>query len=434
MWGRSVRPDLLKARAMGTGNMSRRVLFIVENNTVPTDIRVWREATTARSAGYAVTVIAPTSSKYTARHEIIDGIEIYRHPTIQARASALNQLAEYANAFLWEMALCLKLFATKRFDVIHAANPPDHVVFMAFILRIFGVKFIFDHHDLAPELYLAKFGGRKNLVFRALEVMERFSCSFADAIISTNQSYRAHVIEKYGVPGEKIFVVRNDPEIASIGAANSSHKLCIEDGVRLVYVGSINLQDGVDLLVKSLSILAFRRYEKKFHCTVVGDGDDLVRVKGLSAELGLDELIDFTGYVHDRGVVQDFIRKADICLETAPFSEANAKSTFIKVMEYMAAGKPTVAFDLKETRYSTQDSALLVEQGNVEALAGAILRLIRDPALRQDLGARARARIAKELNWGRSSVELLRAYEYVCPRPSGGVLGSRKGDGSEAKP
>ena len=389
------------------------ILFIVENNAVPPDIRVWREAMTAKKAGYDVSVISPTSRIFEKGHEVIDGIEIYRHPAINGRGGKLNQVLEYANAFFWEIILCLKIFLKKRFDVIHGANPPDHIFLLATALRPFGVKYIFDHHDLSPELYLCKFNARRNAVFRMLSLLEKLSCLSADAVISTNESYKRHVIEKHRIKPDKVFVVRNDPDAIGKTKRVTVKGVWGDDLVKLLYVGSINTQDGVDLIVKVVHILVSELKQTSFHCAVVGDGDDLHCVKQLCKDLNMDRHFTFTGYIGDRELVKKYIEGADICLETAPDNDANRKSTFIKVMEYMSASKPIVAFDLDETRFSAAKSALLIEPGNLNAFAAGIMKLACDSALREKLGEDGRQRIEQVLNWDNASKELIRAYQQL---------------------
>jgi glycosyltransferase involved in cell wall biosynthesis len=392
---------------------SLHILFIVENNTVPTDIRVWREAKTARKSGYDVSVIAPQSKVFCKKYEVIDGINIYRHPTLSNGGSKLNQLFEYGNAFLWESILSLQVFLNKRFDIIHAANPPDHIFLIARLFRLFGVRFIFDHHDLAPELYLGKFSSSRNLVYRVLKLMERFSCKTADAVVSTNESYKRIVLNRHGLNSESVFVVRNDPEVEEERKLKPQGEVLNNGQKELLFVGSINVQDGVDLLIKTVHILVNRLQQCKIHCTVVGDGDHLQRVQRLCDELGVRSFFTFTGYVHDRRIVQEHIEEADICLETAPDSEANRKSTFIKVMEYMLSGKPVVAFDLDETRFTVAEAGVLVEPNNLIHFAKAIQELIENPSKRRSLGQMARSRILNGLNWDNASKEMMRAYKYA---------------------
>lgn len=389
------------------------ILQVVENNTVPPDIRVWREAITLKHAGYDVTVISPKNNNFPKSCEVIDGIKILRHPSFNGKSGKLNQVIEYANALFWEMILSLKLFVTHRFHAIHAANPPDHVFLMALAYKIFGVKFIFDHHDLAPELYCSKFNARKSIVHNLLNLMEKLSCHTADVVISTNESYKKHIIKKYNIMAEKIFVVRNDPELPRNPEHTNFIKRSDNQMTELLYVGTINNQDGVDLLVRTLNILVNRLDFNRVRCTVVGDGGDLPHVKKLCIEMGMEPYFCFTGYVYGRRQVQKFIEVADICLETAPKIEANSKSTFIKIMEYMSAGKPIVAFDMDETRYSAQGSAILIEPGNLVAFAQAIKKLANDPDSRIRLGEFGRNRILTTLNWENSSKELLRAYHCL---------------------
>ncbi len=392
---------------------SYKILFIVENNTVPPDIRVWREAKTAKQAGYSVAIIAPKNRNFSKSYEVIDGIEIYRHPIMKNRGGKINQVIEYANAFFWEVFLCHRVFFKQRFHIIHSANPPDHVFLIAFIFKLFGVKFIFDHHDLAPELYISKFNGEEDIVFRLLSMMEKLSCLTANVVISTNQSYKQHVIDRYKINPEKIYIVRNDPEAPMIQKKERVGQYLNDHLIKLLYVGSINNQDGVDLLVQVVHILVNQLNQKQINCTVVGDGDDLPRVKELCTELSMNPYFNFTGYVYDRKRVSTFIEEADICLETAPYNPANCKSTFIKVMEYMSAGKPIVAFDLDETRYSAKESALLIEQGNLRGFAEAIEKLICEPHLRERLGKYGQSRITEVLNWNNSTRELMNAYARV---------------------
>ena len=388
------------------------ILFIVENNTVPPDIRVWREAKTAKQAGYNVSVISPANRRFPKRYEVIEHIEIYRYPSLESQGDIGKQVLEYLNAFIWETYLSIKIFIKKRYEIIHSANPPDNIFIIALVLRIFGVKFIFDHHDLSSELYLCKYQGRKDMFYKILNWLEYCSCKAADVIISTNKSFRRYVIEKHGVAKEKIVIIRNDPEIyqqeseAQVQKANHYP-------IALVYVGAISVQDGVDVLVKIVNILVNDMNIKEINCKVVGDGDRLPAIKQLVKDVGLGRIFKFTGYIYDREMVKRYIHEADICLETAPYNEANRRSTFIKIMEYMLAGKPIVAFDLDETRESVGDTAILIEPGNLRGFADAINELVEDPIKRNTLGDRARDRIIKKLNWQNSSDILKSTYKNL---------------------
>ena len=406
----------LKRSAPGS-NIHRpfHILFIVENNSVPVDIRVWREAVAAKEAGCHVSVISPKNKQFSKKYEIIDGIEIYRHPMRPKDAGIINQAIEYANALFWEAILSAKIFLKRRFDVIHGANPPDHIFLLALAFRLAGVKYIFDHHDLAPELYISKFNRNKDILYCLLKLMEKLSCLVADVIICTNQSCKLSDIERSKVKQEKIFVVRNDPSLQRNTTCYKevNEKKINDDNIILLYVGSINIQDGMRDLMKVVHILVNQFKQTMIHCRVIGDGDDLFRVKQLCEELKMNKYFSFLGYVYDRETVRKHIVESDICLEPAPDNEVNSKSTFIKVMEYMAEGKPIVAFDMAETRFSAEGAALMVEPGNHYAFAEAIMRLIGDPKLRRHMGEFGRVKINTELNWCNASRELYQAYRAI---------------------
>ncbi len=392
---------------------SKHILFIVENNTVPPDIRVWREAKTAKQAGCRVSVIAPTNKKFPKRYEIVDGIEIYRHPSLERHGLKYYQVLEYLNAFMWETYLSIKIFIKRPFKIIHAANPPDNIFLIALLFRIFGVKFVFDHHDLSPELYISKFKKSKKILYRMLRLLEKLSCKTADAIISTNSSFKNHVVKLHKVKPQKVFIVRNDPELGLFPEPMKEKSKRNGKPINLLYVGEISVQDGVDLLVKTIQILMPRLEHKDIKCTIIGDGDALKKVKRLSDQIGVSKYFNFTGYIYDRRLVKQYLNEADICVEPAPYNEANARSTFIKIMEYMACGKPIVAFDLGETRASVGDAAILVEPGNLQEFARALLNLIEDPQKRFTLGSMARDRIVNGLNWETASSKLTMVHDNL---------------------
>jgi glycosyltransferase involved in cell wall biosynthesis len=392
------------------------ILFIVENDTVPHDTRVWREALVAKNMGYIVSVISPKQKIYSESYEIMEDIEIYRHPITSSMSGGLGFIVEYLNALFWEFILCLKIFFKKPFTVIHSANPPDHIFLLALVFRPFKVKFIFDHHDLSPELYLCKFGGKRDIVYRCLKLIERFSCKLADAIVTTNNSYKQLVISRHHIDPEKIFIVRNDPIAEELFPTNQPKRKRGKIGVNLFYLGSINVQDGVDMLVRIVSILVKELNQEQVRCTIVGDGDGLEFAKQISSELGINGHIKFTGYIYDRKIIRDYMEDADICIEPAPDNEANRHSTFIKIMEYMVAKKPVVAFNLEENRVTVGHAAILVQPGNLYEFAKAIEGLIADPSEQKRLGEAAHDRIVKKLNWSNASKVLVNAYNFIQVR------------------
>ena len=393
--------------------MKKHILFIVENVAAPLDRRVWPEAAVAKESFERVTVISPASKRFSKKHEIINGIEIYRHPLPKFANKTISFLLEYLVAFLYEFVLSIKIILKNPFHVIHAANPPDHIFLIALFYKLFGIKFIFDHHDLSPELYLTKFSGKKNTLYKILFLCEKLACKLADAVISANNSYKQIVIKRHKINRDKTFVVRNDPKISEFLEKKDNPFTESNDKKNILYLGGINYQDGVDRLLYILKYLIIELKRTDFICYVVGGGEALRKVKNMCKKLNLNEFVTFKGAIYDRRKVINHLYSADICVEPAPANELNRHSTFIKIMEYMAAGKPVVAFDLYETRFSTNNSAILIKPGDIEGFAKAIKQLMDDPGLREKLGSSGLARIQNELNWENAAISLKSAYDFL---------------------
>jgi glycosyltransferase involved in cell wall biosynthesis len=284
--------------------------------------------------------------------------------------------------------------------------------------KLVGKKYVFDHHDLSPELYLTRVSGKRDIIYRGLIFFEGLACRFSDIIISTNESYRQIEIDRYSVDSQKIFIVRNNPIVNDCivgGDGNSSAKPDNQIKKILLFLGSINPQDGVDGLLQIVHYLVYVLKRKDFVCRIIGDGDYLDTAKRLSRELNIIDHVEFTGMITDREKLKKYLAQADIGIEPAPLNEVNKYSTFIKVMEYMAASKPVVAFDLVETRYSVDGAALLVPPRDHEGFAHAIEKLLNAPLLREQLGKTGLERIEKELNWEKTAVNLTKAYAALFP-------------------
>jgi glycosyltransferase involved in cell wall biosynthesis len=392
--------------------MKKHVLFIVENNAAPHDARVWPEALVAKQNGYNVSIISPESELVHGKIEVIDGIEIYRHPRSFKNSGKISFIFEYLNAIFWEFILSFRIYKKKPFQIIHAANPPDHIFILAIFYKLFGVKYIFDHHDLSPELYLAKFAKQKDFVFNILNYLEKLSCKLADVVISSNDSYKKIVINKHLINPDKVFVVRNDPNLNNFLIGE---KIREKDKRKtsLLFLGSIGYQDGVDNLIKALHYLVYKLEEKDFLCRIIGGGDALPMAQQLTKKLELEDYVIFKGLILGRKKIVKYLNEADICLEPAPDNEVNRHSTFIKIMEYMAAGKPIVAFDLPETRYSTNNSAILIKPMDIKGFANGIKELIVNQDLRNKLSKKGKERIELKLNWTKASSNLIQAYNYI---------------------
>jgi len=402
-----------RRRSSSEGTKRQHVLFVVENQTLPYDRRVWAEARWAKERGFDVTGICPCDEISKCRYESVEGIEILRYPRFNLPLGKWGFVLEYVHAFFWQILLSLKVYFRKPFQIIHAANPPDNIFLIGILFRLLGSRFIYDIHDLSPELYMTKYPGKKGLLYNILMFLEKLSCWYAHVIVTPNESYRDIIRKRHGTSFRKIFVVRNDPELAEFRGIHAQFPRKRTGKIRLVYVGAINAQDGVDVLVDVLARLAFELKEENFFCTVIGNGEYLGVAREHAEKMNMLNFIEFLGAIRDRKTVLEYVFGADICLEPAADNELNSHSTFIKVMEYMAAGKPVVAFDLPETKVSADGSGILVPPGDVRGFAEAIRTLMHDGELRERLGKAGAERITKCLNWDNATRGLEMAYSLA---------------------
>jgi glycosyltransferase involved in cell wall biosynthesis len=388
------------------------VLLLVENNPYPQDFRVRREALALQQHGCEVRVIAPRGAGQPWR-ETIAGVDVRRFPMPPAGTG----LVGYAIEFGWStavMALMALWTAVRRgVDVVHAANPPDTLVFIALLLRPLGARFVFDHHDLSPEIYLARGGSNPSLI-RILKFLERLSMRSAHAVISTNESYRRVAIERCAKAPEDVFVVRNGPPLSYV-PMTPDPALAARARYIVGYVGTIGRQDGLDYLVKAMSHLVKMQGRADVLAVIVGDGDELPVIRALSTQLGLDDNILFTGRL-DEARTRQTLSAATVCVQPDPSGQLNDHSTMNKMMEYMALGKPVVAFGLTETRFSAGEAALYARNNDTQEFAELIDRLLRDPEERERMGRVGRARVDRQLAWEHSVPNLVACYRHVLQR------------------
>jgi glycosyltransferase involved in cell wall biosynthesis len=401
----------------------RRVLIIVENLPVPFDRRVWAEATTLVDAGYQVSVISPMMKGFTAPFEVIDGVHVYRHPLAEAGSGA-GYLREYLGALAHQLRLAFKVKRERGFDVIHACNPPDLIFLVAAVFKLFcGARFIFDHHDLCPELYEAKFG-RRGAAYWALLALERMTFALADISIATNESYRDIALGRGGMKPDRVFIVRSGPRLdrMTIAAPNPS----LRRGRRFLagYVGVIGKQEGLDLLVGAVG-----RTDVQF--AIIGDGPELAAAKACAEAKGVSAYIDFYGRVDD-ALFLDVLNTADICINSDRACAMNDKSTMNKILEYMALGKPIVQFEMTEGRRSAGAASLYARPDNVADFALKIDTLLGDPALRRDMGALGRERVLTQFSWAHSVPTLLRAYAAAFERRERAAFPGRRAPAAPA--
>jgi glycosyltransferase involved in cell wall biosynthesis len=394
-----------------------RILMIVENNPYPFDVRVRREAQALRDAGYEVSVIAPKGAGQRWQ-EVMDDITVYRFPRPPSGSGILSYAIEYAYATTAIVLMSACIAAIRGVSVMHAANPPDTLFIAAALLKIFGVKFVFDHHDLSPETYLSRFGKPKScggLPHKILLLLEKWTFALADIVIATNESYRSNAVRRGGKSPSKVFVVRNGPP-RTLKARQPDADLRGRANILIGYIGTMGPQDGVDYWLRAIKTLTEQLDRKDILAVVIGDGDALPGLRMLARELNIERHVMFTGRVSDEEV-QSILSTVDLCVQPDPSNPLNDCSTMNKVMEYMVFAKPIVAFDLPETRVSARDAAIYATDNNVAEFAAKVLWLIERPAERLRMGEAGRRRVLQELAWEHSVPNLLGAYDALLGAP-----------------
>jgi glycosyltransferase involved in cell wall biosynthesis len=393
----------------------RGVLILVENLPSPFDRRVWQEAGALRDAGYAVSIICPTGKGYEKTFEVIEDIHIWRYRLPAEASGALGYVLEYGAALVFSFVLSLRVLFKRGFDVVHACNPPDLFFLIGAFYRLFGKKFVFDHHDANPELYEAKFG-RRDALWRLMVWLEKATFRSADISIATNQSYRRIAIERGAMAPEKVFVVRSGPSLERLKIQAPVEALKKGRRYLVGYVGVMGRQEGIDYLLRAAAHLVLELQRSDVQFGLVGGGTSLDEMKRLAHDLGIADYVTFTGRVSD-GALLAMLNTADVCVNPDVANEMNDISTMNKVMEYMALGKPMVQFDLTEGRFSAQEASLYARRNDPVDLALKIAELLDDPARRAAMGAYGRRRVEHELEWRYEAPKLLRAYEALWQAP-----------------
>ena len=392
-----------------------RVLVIVENLSVPFDRRVWQESQALSEAGYEVTVICPRgTARDTDPHSVIEGIHIYRYPLNAATGGPAGYLREYGSALWHSFRLARRLSQQGRFDIIQACNPPDLLFLVALPFKLQGAMFIFDHHDLVPELFESRFGGRGPLRTLAV-VLERLTFALADTVISTNESYREVAIRRGKKPPELVHVVRSAPDLTRFKRVSAQHSLRRGKVFLTCYLGVMGPQDGVDYALRAIAYLRDQLGRNDFHSVFIGSGDSFNDLVALSFELGIQDIVEFTGRVPDT-VVHSYLSTADVCLAPDPKNPLNDVSTMNKIVEYMAMGRPVVSFDLIETRVSAGEAAAYAAPNDEREFAHLVGELLDDPDRRRAMGRIGRARVEDSLSWEISRRKLLAAYKETLRR------------------
>jgi glycosyltransferase involved in cell wall biosynthesis len=388
------------------------VCIIVENLPVPVDRRVWSQARALRDAGYVVSIICPKGkNSCTASYEILDGIHIYRHRAWEA-STTIGYLLEYALALVAELYLVLKVFTQTRFRVLQGCNPPDTIFLIGLVLKPFGVRFIFDHHDLAPEVLEAKFGRVNGLLCALTRLAEKCSFRVANVSIATNESFKEVAVTRGGKRPDQVFVVRNCPDLENLHRGPVRPEIKHGKPLLVVYVGFMGKQDGLDLLLQSIEHIVNSEKRRDTHFVLVGGGTMLPELRATAAKKELDTFVTFTGQVSHEEVVV-YLSNADVGVAPDPKTPMNDNSTMIKIFEYMAFELPVVLFDLREGRHVAGPAALYASPNDPIDFANQMTKLLDFSELRQQLGACGRKRIEESLNWESEKVTLLQAYSAV---------------------
>jgi glycosyltransferase involved in cell wall biosynthesis len=395
---------------------TRKVLIIVENLPVPFDSRVWKEACALHDNGYQVSVLCPRGKGYTQNYELLEGIHVYRHPMPKEGNTPFGYLWEYGWAFFWEFLYTFWIFWVRGFHVIQGCNPPDNIFLVALPYKLFGVKYIFDHHDANPELYYSKYE-RKDAFYKAQVWLEKLTYRFADVVMSTNESYKRLAVERGGLSPQDVFVVRNGPDLATFKLVPAVPALKYGKKFLVGYVGTMSIQEGLDILL-DVAVNLRSRGRGDVHFTCVGGGPGLAGLRAMVKDKSLEDMVNFTGRVPDKDLL-DVLSTADVCVNPDKPCEMNDISTMIKIAEYMALAKPVVQFNLKEGRFTAGEASLYSDGPDLVAdFADKILWLLDHPEERLRMGEFGQQRVGQQLAWEYSVPNLIAAYQRAFDKSS----------------
>lgn len=370
-----------------------------------------KEAHSLHEAGYEVTVLSPDGKGTKVGYEIVDGVRIYRHPMSGEGNSAIGYLWEYSCALFWEFWYVWWIYLRRGFDVIQGCNPPDDIFLIALPFKLFGVQYVFDHHDAIPELYLSKYQ-TKGLLYKAQVLLEKLTYRFSDVVMATNASYKELALRRGGIAPEDVFIVRNGPDLDTFKPVSPNPALKHGKEYLVGYVGVMSDQEGLDILL-DVAVHLKKMGRADIHFTCIGGGPALPSLRKMVKDKNLDEMVNFTGRVSENELLE-ILSTADVCVNPDRPCEMNDISTMIKIMEYMALAKPIVQFDLREGRFSAQDAAVYADtQDQIADFAAKITWVLDNPEERIRMGEFGRRRVEEELAWKYSVPNLLSAYARV---------------------
>lgn len=390
----------------------RRVLIIVENLPVPLDRRVWQESQSLLAAGYVPTVLCPRMKGYAVRHEVLDGIRIYRHPMPKEARGLLQYCIEYPVALFWEIVYTFFIFMRHGFDVIQVCNPPDLLFLAAAPYRILaGRRLIFDFHDSSPEIWAAKGNKRSGAIYRILLALEMISLRFADVTMTVNDPYKAMVVSRARIAGDKVSVVRNSPRLPKSSATQAGgHRR--GDGIIVGYVGVLGKQDGVQNLLETFAYIVNERGRRDITLKVMGTGPEYKPIEAMRRELRLEDNVVLTGWVSGQDYI-NHMSACDICVNADMVNDYNNLCSPNKVYEYMFFSKPIVQFMMAESSFQAEGSCLFARPNDYRHLGDRIIDLADDEELRIRLGTNGKRRFHELFTWERAEAVLLETYRKV---------------------
>ncbi|MBN2410975.1 glycosyltransferase family 4 protein [candidate division KSB1 bacterium] len=389
-----------------------KVLIIVQNLPVPFDRRVWLEAQTLRDCGHHVSIICPKSKEYPESFERIDDIAVYRYKMPVEADGVLSYFFEFTYAWLVTALLSVKVLLREGFDIVQSCNPPDTFFLLGLLYKLIGKKFIFDHHDLAPEMYLVKYNKMGGLLYRGLLFLERLSLRTADIVLTTNESYKKISVKRAHKNSDDVFVLRTGPDLKRLKPVPVDESLKSNRRYLVCYLGEMCPQDGVDYLLESVKYIHNKLGRDDVQFTLIGGGPAQPAFKRKSEEMGLSDFVHFTGRLPDEKLCA-YLSTADVCVDPDPLTEWSNYSTMNKVLEYMVFAKPIVCYNLVETKYSAQNAALYIEPNDTARFGEGIVELLDNPGRRAKMGVYGQQRVRNKLCWNHTNKSLKDAYQYL---------------------
>jgi len=390
---------------------AKKILILVENLPVPLDRRVWMEATTLVETGYQGSDDRP-KGKYSAFYEVMQNVRIYRYP-LPSLESVFGHFLEYAIALPITFFLTFVVFFKDGFDVIQSANPPDFFFIIGGFFKMFGKKFIFDHHDLMPEICDSRWNGWKHKVAYLPSVWaEKQTFKTADWVIATNESYRQIAIQRGGVNPEKVVVVRSGPEIDKFKPVPVNDSWRNGKEYLVGYLGVMGPNDGMEYLLETINFIVHSLNRTDIHFILIGSGDLQPKLKKICTRFGLDEFVEFTGRIPDQQV-KEILSTADLAVAPDPRDPLNDVSTMNKIIEYMALEKALVCFDLREAKVSAGEAAIYAKPNDTQDFALKIIELLEQPDKRKEMASYGRKRFLDSLAWDHQKKHLLRLYQEL---------------------